>query len=78
MNPVDAELNLSHLLVDIKSQVCSLFTLHWSVCANKSLFVPINDYERVIDTKSARRISFHNIDYWPHEIHVMRKCIATL
>ena len=75
---LDAELDLSHLPFEIKSQLCSLITQCWSVFADIGLFVPVKDYECVIDTGSARPISVKKINYGPHETPVMRKCIAAL
>ena len=37
---LDAELDLSHLPVKIKSQVYNLFTQYWSVFADKGIFSP--------------------------------------
>ena len=46
--------------------------------ADKGLFVPVKDYECVINTGSARPISVKNINYGTHETPVMRKCIVAL
>ena len=75
---LDAELDLSHLPVKIKSQVCSLFTQYWSMFADKGLFVPVKNYKCVIDAGSARPISVKKINYGPYETPVMGKFIAAL
>jgi hypothetical protein len=44
----------------------------------KGVFVPVKNYECVIDTESARPIAVKNILYSKLEIKYMRKCIAAL
>ena len=72
------ELDIGHLPQDIQTQVYALFIEFWSVFDEKGLFVPVKDYECVIDTGSARPISVSKINYGPREIPIMRKCIAAL
>ncbi len=44
----------------------------------KGMFVPVKNYECVIDTGSARPIAVKNILYGKLEIKYMRKCIEAL
>ena len=75
---LDKELRLSHLLIGVCAQVSQLFIKYWDVFIDKGLFVPIKDYECIIDTGSARPISVKKINYGPHKTPVMGKCITAL
>ncbi len=71
-------INLSHLPTGIQQQVYQLLQKYWSIFDNKGQFVPIKDYQCVINTGTARPISVKNIHYGLHRTPIMRKCIAAL
>jgi hypothetical protein len=71
-------INLLHLLTCVQQQVYCLLQKYWSIFDNKGLFVPVKDYQRVIDTGAARPISAKKIQYGPRKTPIMRKCIAAL
>jgi len=71
-------LDLSHLPVDLQDQVYGLIREFWSVFDEKGFFVPVNNYECVIDTGTARPISVRKILYGEKETVIMRRCIAAL
>ena len=73
-----AELDLSHLPVEIQDQVYSLIREFWSVFDGKGYTVPVKNYECIIDTGSARPIAVMKILYGDNEIPSMRECIAKL
>ena len=75
---LDKELDLLHLSVGVRAQIRQLFIKYWDVFADKGLFVPVKDYECIIDTGSARPISVKTVNYGSHETPVMRKRIAAL
>ena len=50
-------LNLSHLPIDLQNQVYGLIRKFWSVFDEKGFFVPVKNYECVIDTGTARPIT---------------------
>jgi hypothetical protein len=45
---------------------------------NKGQFVPVKDYQCVVDTGSAHPIAVKKIHYGPRETPIMRRCIAAL
>ncbi len=51
---------------------------YWSVFSDKGMFIPIKDYECVIDAGSARPIAMKKINYDPCEVPIMDKAIASL
>lgn len=73
-----AELDLSHLPVEIQDQVYSLIREFWSVFDGKGYTVPVRNYECIIDTGSARPIAVKKILYGDNEIPIMQECIAKL
>jgi hypothetical protein len=72
------QLDLSQLDTSVRNQVYRLIQKYWSVFEDKGQFVPVKDYQCVIDTGRARPISMKKIHYGPHETPIMRKCIAAL
>ena len=62
----------------MQKRVLALIKKYWSVCSEKGLFVPVKDYECVIDTGSARPIAMKKIHYGPRETPIMEKSIAAL
>ena len=75
---LDKELDIFHFLAGVGAQVWRLLTTYWDIFAKKGLFVSVKDYECVIDTVTACPISAKKVNYGPHEMPVMRKCIAAL
>jgi hypothetical protein len=71
-------MDLSHLPPRVQQQIYRLLQKYWSVFDNKGQFVPVKDYQCVIDTGSARPISVKKIHYGPRETPIMRRCIAAL
>jgi hypothetical protein len=72
------QLNLSQLDMSVRNQVYRLIQKYWSIFNNKGQFIPIRDYQCVIDTGKARPISVKKIHYGPHKTPNMHKCIAAL
>ena len=72
------ELDVSHLEPSLQTAVTDLIKKYWSVFDDKGLFVPVKDYECVIDTGIATPIAVKKIHYGPRETPIMRKCIAAL
>lgn len=72
------ELQISHLSPPQQKALTDLIKKYWAVFDDDGLFIPVKDYECVIDTGSARPIAVGNIHYGPCETPIMRKCIATL
>jgi hypothetical protein len=50
----------------------------WSVFDSKGVFVPVKNYECVIDTGTARPIAVKKILYGERETVIMRHCITAL
>jgi hypothetical protein len=71
-------MDLSHLPPRVQQQVYRLLQKYWSVFDDKGQFVPVKDYQCVIDTGSARPIAVKKIHYGPRETPIMRRCIAAL
>ena len=57
---------------------CETWWEYWSMFADKGLFVPVKDCECIIGTGGAQHISVSRINAGPHEMPIMRKCIAAL
>lgn len=72
------ELKIDHLPPDVQIRLTDLIKKYWTIFAEEGLFVPVRDYECVIDTGTAKPISVKNIRYGPRETPIMRKCIAAL
>ena len=66
------------LTSDQNAQLASLIKEYWSIFDEKGLFLPVKDYECVIDTGSAAPIAVKGIRYAPRETPVMRECISKL
>jgi hypothetical protein len=58
-------------LADLIKEFCLVFD-------DTGLFIPVKDYEYIIDTGSAPPIAVKGINYGPHETPIMRKCMAAL
>jgi hypothetical protein len=51
---------------------------YWSVFNDRGVWVPIKNYECVINTGNAPPIAVKKIYYGPKEIPIMRRAIAAL
>ena len=72
------ELDISHLSPPQQQSLVTLIIKYWPVFDDRGLFIPVKDYECVIDTGDAKPIAVGNIHYGPRESPIMRKSIATL
>jgi hypothetical protein len=72
------DIDLSHLNPALQKKIYTIIREHWSVFDNKGVFVPVKNYECIIDTGSTRPIAVKKILYGKQELVIMRKCIATL
>ena len=72
------DLDLSHLDTHVQEKIYALVRKYWSVFDEKGVYVPVKNYECVIDTGDATPIAVKKILYGPREIPIMRKCIAAL
>jgi hypothetical protein len=72
------QLNLYHLDHSIQVTVTALINKNWSVFHERGVWVPVRDYECVIDTSNAHPIAVKKIQYGPKELPIMRKAIAAL
>ncbi len=72
------EMDLSHLDPDLQEQVYSMIREFWSVFNSKGIFLPVKNYECVIDTGTASPIAVKKILYGERETVIMRCCIAAL
>ena len=71
-------LNLSHLNNALQDRIYGLVKKYWSVFDDRGVWVPVRNYECVIDTGDAPPIAVKNIRYGPKELPIMRKAIAGL
>ena len=71
-------LDLLHSDTSVQNNVYRLIQKYWSVFDDKGQFVPVKDYECVIDSGTARPICVKKIQYGPHETPIMRKCIVAI
>ncbi len=69
------DMDLSHLSPTLQNKLYQIIRDCWSVFDEKGVFVPVQNYECVIDTGSAGPIAVKNILYGKLEIKYMRKCI---
>jgi hypothetical protein len=72
------QLDLSHLDSSIQLAVTNLVKKYWSVFDERGVWVPVQNYECVIDTGDTPPIAVKKIQYEPKELPIMRKAIATL
>ena len=71
-------LNLSHLDDALHARIYTLVQKYWSVFDERGVWVPVQNYECVIDTGDAPPIAVKNIRYGPKELPIMQKAIAGL
>ncbi len=72
------DLDLSHLDPNLQERIYGIIQKYWSVFDEKGVFVPVKNYECVIDTGTARPISVKKILYGERETIIMCKCIVAL
>jgi hypothetical protein len=72
------DLDLSHLDVALQQTIYALIIKYWSVFDERGVFVPVRNYECVIDTGNAHPISVKKIMYGPNELPIMQKAVAAL
>jgi hypothetical protein len=71
-------LNLSHLDDALQDRIYALVQKYWSVFDDRGVWVPVKNYECVIDTGDASPIAVKNIRYGPNELPILWKAIAGL
>jgi hypothetical protein len=72
------DMDLLHLSPDLQEQVYRLIIEYWSVFDGKGVFVPVKNYECVINTGNAHPIAVKKILYGERKTVIMRHCIAAL
>ena len=72
------KVDLSHLNLDLQNQVYDLICEFWPVFDERGVFVPVKNYECIIDTGTARSIAVKKIFYGERETVIMRRCISAL
>jgi hypothetical protein len=72
------ELDLSHLDIKLQQTLYALVQKYWSVFDERGVFVPVRNYECVIDTGDAHPIAVKKIMYGPNELPIMQKAVAAL
>ncbi len=72
------QLDLSHLDPPTQLAVINLIKTYWSVFDERGVWVPVWNYECVIDTGNAPPIAVKTIQYGPRELPIMPKAIAAL
>jgi len=72
------QLDLSHLDPSIQLAVTNLIKEFWSVFDVRGVWVPVKNYECVINTGNAHPIAVKKIHYGPKGIPIMQKAIAAL
>ena len=64
-------LNLSHLNNALQARIYALVQKYWSVFDERGVWVPVKNYECVIDTGNPPPIAIKNIRYGPKELPIM-------
>ncbi len=72
------QVDLSHLESDQQEQVYSLIREFWPVFDKRGVFVPVKNYECIIDTGTTCPISVKKILYGEQETVIMQRCILAL
>jgi hypothetical protein len=72
------DIDLLHLNPTLQEKIYTIIWNHWSVFDEKGMFIPVKNYECVINTGTARPIAVKKILYGERELVIMRKCIAIL
>jgi hypothetical protein len=72
------DLDLSHLKPHVRNKVYTIVQKYWSIFNNQGVFIPIKNYEYVIDTGDTQPIAIKKIIYGPKETPIMWDSIAAL
>jgi hypothetical protein len=72
------KVDLSHLDPDQQTKVYDLIREFWPVFDERGIFVPVKNYECVIDTSTAHPIAVKKILYGKQETVIMQRCISAL
>jgi hypothetical protein len=72
------DLDLSHLLPEQATTLLTLIKEYWCVFDERGTFIPVCNYECIIDTGTSPPIAIKKILYGPREIPIMQKSIAAL
>ena len=72
------KVNLSHLNHDQQTKVYDFIPEFWPVFDERGIFVPVKNYECVINTGTAHPIAVKKILYDKRETIIMRRCISAL
>jgi hypothetical protein len=72
------DLDLSHLDTDLQQMIYVLIIKYWPVFDDRGVFVPVKNYECVIDTGNAHPIAIKKIMYGPNELPILHKAVAAL
>ncbi len=75
---LNKDLDLSHLDTDLQQTIYVLIIKYWPVFDNRGVFVPVKNYECVIDTGNAHPTAVKEIRYGPNKLPIMRKAVAAL
>jgi len=70
--------DLSHLHPGLQEKIYSVIREYWSLFDERGVFIPVKNYECVIDTGNAQPIAIKKILYGKRETAIMRKCISAL
>ncbi len=71
-------LDLSHLDKGLQDTIYALIRKYWSVFDDRGVFVPVKNYECVIDTGDCPGILIKKIQYGAKELPLRRKAVAGL
>ncbi len=72
------DLDLSHLDTAFQQTIYALIIKYWPVFDDRGVFVPVKNYECIIDTGNAHSTVVKKIMYGPKEIPIMCKAVAAL
>jgi hypothetical protein len=72
------DVDLSHLDPNLQDKIYSLIREFFSVFDIKGVFIPVKNYECIIDTGNARPIAVKKILYGKRKTVIMQQCIASL
>jgi hypothetical protein len=71
-------MDLSHLPPALQDKLYQIVHDHWLVFDEKGVFIPVKNYECVIDTGTSQPIDVKKILYGKRETKIMQKCISAL
>jgi len=72
------KVDVSHLHLNQQTEVYDLIREFWPVFDERGVFIPVKNYECVIDTGTACPIAVKKIFYGKRETVIMRRCISAL